>query len=121
MSYFVIACSINIAGPGHDEFNSVLFHFNPRSMERGGQLVINDKQEGTWGQAIALPLSQVPLIFGQPSVTLIIQINGDGFDIFIEDQHCARLEHRKELPSEPCSLWLQFPSSDDYGSKFSLC
>ena len=90
-------------------------------MEKGGQLVINDKQEGIWGQSIALPLSQVPLIFGQPSVTLIIQINGDGFDIFIEDQHCARLEHRKELPSKPCSLWLQFPSSDDYGSTFVAC
>jgi hypothetical protein len=79
--------------------------------------VINDKQEGIWGQAIALPLSQVPMIFGQTSVTLIIQINGEGFDIFIEDKHCARLEHRKELPSKPCSLFLQFPSCDDYLSK----
>ena len=114
---FVIIISINIAGPGHDEFNSVLFHFNPRQHERGGQLVVNDKQEGIWGQAIALPLSQVPLIFGQTAVTLVIQINGDGFDIFIEDKHCARLEHRKELPSKPCSLFLQFPSCDDYGSK----
>jgi hypothetical protein len=94
-----------------------LFHFNPRQHERGGQLVINDKQDLIWGQAIALPLSQVPLIFGQTSVTLQIQINGDGFDIFIEDIHCARLEHRKELPSKPCSLFLQFPSCDDYGSK----
>ena len=109
--------SINIAGPSHDEFHSVLFHFNPRQHERGGQLVVNDKQEGIWGQAISLPLSQIPLIFGQTSVTLIIQINGDGFDIFLEDKHCARLEHRVELPSKPCSLFLQFPSCDDYGSK----
>ena len=79
--------------------------------------MVNDKQEGIWGQAIALPLSQVPLMFGQPSITLQIQINGDGFDIFIEDKHCARLEHRVELPSKPCSLFLQFPSCDDYGSK----
>ncbi len=78
--------------------------------------MINDKQTRIWGQAINLPLSQVPLIFGQTSITLQIQITGDGFDIFIEDKHCARLEHRKELPSEPCSLFLQFPSSDDYGS-----
>ena len=78
--------------------------------------MVNDKQEGIWGQSIALPLSQVPLMFGQTSVTLQIQINGDGFDIFIEDRHCARLEHRKELPSKPCSLFLQFPSCDDYGS-----
>lgn len=113
---FFIIHSINIAGPVHDEFDSVLFHFNPRQFERGGQLVINDKQTGIWGQAINLPLSQVPLIFGQTSVTLQIQITGEGFDIFIEDKHCARLEHRKELPSEPCSLYLQFPSCDDYGS-----
>jgi len=106
--------SINISGPGHNEFDSVLCHFNPRQFERGGQLVINDKQEGTWGQAINLPLSQVPLIFGQTAVSLIVQINGEGFDIFIEGKHCARLEHRKELPSKPCSLYLQFPSCDDY-------
>eukprot|EP00980_Cylindrotheca_fusiformis_P004764 scaffold1019_cov123-Cylindrotheca_fusiformis.AAC.4 len=108
--------SINIAGPGHGEFNSVLFHFNPRQFERGGQLVVNDKQEGVWGQSIALPLSQIPLVFGQTAITLQIQINGEGFDIFVEGEHCARLEHRKELPSKPCSLFLQFPSCDDYGS-----
>lgn len=106
--------SFNIAGPGHDNFNSVLFHFNPRQFERGGQLVVNDKQDGVWGKAVNLPLSQVPLMFGQTSVTVQVQVNSDGFDIFIEDKHCARLEHRKELPSESCSLFLQFPSSDDY-------
>jgi hypothetical protein len=116
--FFVFIFSINIAGPSHDDFNSVLFHFNPRQRERGGQLVINDKQVGIWGQAIALSLSQVPLIFGQTAVTLIIQINGDGFDIFLEEKHCARLEHRLELPSKPCSLFLQFPSCDDYRSKY---
>jgi Galactoside-binding lectin len=108
--------SINIAGPDHNDFDSILFHFNPRQFERGGQLVINDKQTGIWGQAVNLPLSQVPLIFGQTSITLQIQITGEGFDIFIDEKHCARLEHRKELPSKPCSLFLQFPSSDDYAS-----
>jgi hypothetical protein len=108
--------SFNIAGPGNDDFDSILFHFNPRK-QRGGQLVINDKQKGVWGRAVQLPLDQVPPIFGQPSVTLLIQINGDGFDIFIEGQHCARLEHRTELPSEPCTLYLQFPSCDDYGKR----
>jgi hypothetical protein len=105
--------SFNIAGPGHDDFDSILFHFNPRK-QRGGQLVINDKQKGVWGRPVQLPLDQVPPMFGQPSVTLLVQINGDGFDIFIEGQHCARLEHRTELPSEPCTLYLQFPSCDDY-------
>lgn len=108
--------SINIAAKDHDDFNSVLFHFNPRQHERGGQLVVNDKQEGIWGQAIAIPLSQVPLMFGQTACTLMIQINGDGFDIFLEDQHCARLEHRSELPSSATDLVVQFPSTDDYGT-----
>jgi len=108
--------SFNIAGPGHDDFDSILFHFNPRK-QRGGQLVINDKQKGTWGRAVQLPLDQVPLIFGQTSVTILIQINGDGFDVFIEGKHCARLEHRTELPSKPCTLFLQFPSCDDYGKR----
>jgi hypothetical protein len=108
--------SINIAQPSNDSFNSVLFHFNPRHHERGGQLVVNDKQEGVWGQAIAIPLSQVPLLFGQTACTLVIQINGDGFDVFLEGKHCARWEHRKELPAGSSPLILQFPSTDDYGS-----
>jgi Galactoside-binding lectin len=108
--------SFNIAGPDHNDFDSILFHFNPRQREKGGQLVVNDKQEGSWGQAVAIPLSQLPLMFGQTSCTLIIQITGDGFDIFLEGKHCARLEHRKELPSGKFDLVLQFPSTDDYGS-----
>jgi hypothetical protein len=94
----------------------VLFHFNPRQYERGGQLVINSKETGIWGQAVNIPLSEVPLIFGQTSCTLIIQINAEGFDVFIEDKHCARLEHRFELPPGNAKLVLQFPSTDDYGN-----
>jgi hypothetical protein len=108
--------SFNIAGPGHDDFDSILFHFNPRQRQKGGQLVINDKQSGVWGRPVSLPLSQVPLIFGQTAVTLMVQITGNGFDVFIEGKHCARLEHRVELPSKLSSLYLQFPSCDDYRS-----
>lgn len=108
--------SINIAESDHNDFDSVLFHFNPRQRERGGQLVVNDKKDGIWGQAIAIPLSQVPLMFGQQSCTLMIQVNGEGFDIFVENKHCARLEHRKVLQPGNTSLVLQFPSTDDFGS-----
>jgi hypothetical protein len=108
--------SFNIAGPNHNDFDSILFHFNPRQREKGGQLVVNDKQKGVWGRAVQLPLSQVPLMFGQTSSTLMIQINGDGFDVFVENKHVVRLEHRVELPSRPCKLVLQFPSCDDYRS-----
>jgi hypothetical protein len=78
---------------------------------------VNDKQEGIWGQGINIPLSQLPLIFGQTACTLVVQINGDGFDVFVDGEHCARLEHRRQLPSENGPLVLQFPSTDDYGSK----
>lgn len=108
--------SINIAEEDNDDFNSVLFHFNPRQFERGGQLIVNDKQEGVWGQAVAVPLSQVPLMFGQQSCTLVVQINGEGFDIFVNEKHCCRLEHRKELPTTNTKLVVQFPSTDDYGN-----
>lgn len=109
--------SINLAAPDehNNSFDSILFHFNPRHFERGGQLVVNDKQEGTWGQAIAVPLSQVPLMFGTTDTTLIIQVHGDGFDIFVQGKHCARLEHRQDI-SAADHLVLQFPSTDDYGS-----
>ncbi len=111
--------SINIAAPNHDNYDSVLFHFNPRQFEKGGQVVINNKDFGTWGQGINIPLSTFPLMFGETSSTLIVQINGEGFDIFIDQQHCARLEHRVPLPDDAKSLMLQFPSTDDYGRKFS--
>lgn len=57
--------SINIAGPGHREYYDVLFHFNPRQFHKGGQLIINDKQDGIWGMGVTAPLSAVPLIFGK--------------------------------------------------------
>lgn len=106
--------SINIAEPNHDNYYSVLFHFNPRQFERGGQVVINDKQSGMWGQGLNVPISTLPLVFGEPSCTLIVQINGDGFDVFVNGHHCARLEHRTPLPMKAKSLVLQFPSTDDY-------
>ena len=67
-----------------------------------------------WGQAVNVPLSTVPVIFGQPACTLVIQINGDGFDTFLNDKHIARLEHRRELASGRNSLFLNFPATDDY-------
>lgn len=106
--------SINIAGPNHRDFDSVLFHFNPRQFEKGGQLVLNNKQEGMWGQAVNVPLSRIPKIFGEMSSTVIIQIHEEGFDVFIEDKHCARLEHREVLKSGG-KLYLQFPATDDRG------
>lgn len=94
----------------------MLFHFNPRHFERGGQLVLNNKDDGIWGSAVNVPLSQVPLIFGETSCTLIIQVNGEGFDVFVNEKHVARLEHRKELESTDSSLFLNFPATDDYGN-----
>jgi RNA recognition motif-containing protein len=76
--------------------------------------VLNNKNEGMWGQAINVPLSTVPIIFGQTACTLIIQINGEGFDTFLNEKHIARLEHRRELASGSNSLFLNFPATDDY-------
>jgi len=108
--------SINITAPQNNQYADVLFHFNPRQHQKGGQLVINDKQDGIWGQGINVPLSILPLIFGQTACTLILQINVEGFDVFLDGKHCSRLEHRKQLPSTKGSLKLQMPSTDDYGS-----
>ena len=108
--------SINIAAPNNDNYNDILFHFNPRHFQRGGQLVINDRKESMWGNDISVPLSTLPLMFGVQSCTLIVQINEEGFDVFVEGVHCARLEHRTLLPKGKGPLFLQFPSSDDYGN-----
>ena len=53
--------SINIAAPNNDNYNNILFHFNPRHFQRGGQLVINDRKESMWGNDISVPLSTLPL------------------------------------------------------------
>jgi hypothetical protein len=37
--------SINIAAQDNNLFDNILFHFNPRQRERGGQLVVNDKRD----------------------------------------------------------------------------
>jgi hypothetical protein len=63
-------------------------------------------------------------LFGEVSCTLVIQITGDGFDVFMRAGdysavsdglvHIARWEHDSEMPSG--DLILQFPSTDDYGN-----
>jgi len=108
--------SINITLQNHENYRNVLFHFNPRQHQRGGQLVLNHKSEGMWGQGINIPLSTLPVMFGKDSSTLVVQINGDGFDVFVDGTHCARLEHKTPLPEQKCSLSLQLPSTDDYGT-----
>ncbi|KAL7526074.1 hypothetical protein ACHAXR_003149 [Thalassiosira sp. AJA248-18] len=108
--------SINIATPHHDGYNNIRFHFNPRHYQKGGQLVINDRKESMWGNDLSVPLSTLPLMFGVQACTLIVQINEEGFDVFVEGQHCARLEHRTMLPKGKGPLFVQFPSSDDYGN-----
>lgn len=109
--------NLNIVGrPGHRCHGDVMFHFNPRQHRKGGQLVLNDKRQGIWGSALEIPLSMLPqTIFGSQSCTLFVQINVDGFDVFLDGTHCARFEHRTQLPTEKCTLTLQFPSTDDYG------
>lgn len=101
-------------------YENVLFHFNPRHFQKGGHLVLNDKTEKMWGNDVSVPLSTLPVMFGVDACTLVVQINDEGFDVFVEGVHCARLEHRRALPAAAGkrrpSLILQFPSSDDYGN-----
>eukprot|EP01082_Thalassiosira_pseudonana_P005749 g5513.t1.1.5e174189 g5513 g5513.t1 contig2:680585-681970(-) len=97
--------SINIAGPNNDNYNNILFHFNPRHFQKGGQLVINDRKESMWGNDISVPLSTLPLMFGTHACTLVVQMNEDGFDVFVEGVHCCRLEYRTELPRGKGSLF----------------
>lgn len=87
--------------------------------------MLNDRKEGMWGNDINVPLSTLPLMFGKVSCTLVIQIREEGFDVFVEGKHCARLEHRTDWnradlwsgnTKRKGSLVLQFPSSDDYGN-----
>ena len=115
--------SVNITtSDGRDgRYDDVLFHFNPRHFQRGGHLVLNDKTEKMWGNDVSVPLSTLPVMFGVDACTLVVQINDEGFDVFVEGVHCARLEHRRALPAAADkrrrpSLILQFPSSDDYGN-----
>jgi hypothetical protein len=120
--------SFNICPLDHNNFSDVLLHFNPRQFEAGGRLVLNSQDQGTWGQAMNVPASTLPLIFGQPSCTLIVQIQSSGFDIFLDSKHIAHLTHRRppfnkndaaavgtpSSSSSSASLVLNFPATDDY-------
>lgn len=117
--------SFNIASEQHhDNFNNILFHFNPRQHEKGGVLVLNDKTNGTWGKAVAIPLCQLPVvIFGRPrqqKLTIGIQVRPAGFDVFLDGRHCARLERhgdaRRHLDGND-SLVVHCPSTDDSGKR----
>jgi hypothetical protein len=54
----------------------------------------------------------------------MIQIHGEGFDVFLNKKHIARLEHRRQIPErkpgdKKISLFfLNFPATDDYNRKF---
>ena len=85
-------------------------------------LVLNDKHSGTWSKAVNIPLSQVPMIFGkqqQESLTFAVQISTTGYDVFVDNCHCARLErswHPHNLQNH-ARLILQCPSTDDSGKR----
>ena len=108
--------SINVALPDHRDYADVLFHFNPRQRQKGGQLVVNDKRDGIWGKSVTVPLHALPPIFGRPSNTLVVQITGDGFEVYLDGHHIVHLDHRTPLPAGRQNLHLQFPATDDYGS-----
>lgn len=76
---------------------------------------MNNKYRGTWGQAINVPLSTIPVIFGQASCTLSIQITQQGFDVFLNNKHIVHMPHRLRLASTKSSLFLNLPATDDYG------
>ena len=87
--------SVNITMPDgrNGLYESVLLHLNPRQFQRGGHLVLNDKMDKMWGNNVSVPLSTLPMIFGIDASTLVVQINEEGFDVFVEGAHCAGLEH----------------------------
>jgi len=125
--------SLKTCPSNHNNFSDVLLHFNPRQFQAGGRLVLNSQEGGAWGRAIYIPASSLPLIFGEPSCTLIVQIQSSGFDIFLDDKwYITHLAHRRPLvdnneknddtssvaggPRLPSStsLVLNIPTTDDY-------
>ena len=84
--------------------------------------MLNNKINGTWGHAVGIPLSVLPVIFGEDACTLLVQINHHGFDVVVNDKYVARLPHPTPLHNnnnhnnnkQQQQLVLNLPATDDY-------
>jgi hypothetical protein len=114
--------ALSIAGapkpPATDKFeDNTLFHVNPRQNWKGGQVVINNQQQGSWGRVIAVPNEMFPKLFGVAKSLMVIQVRSEGWDLFVHQPpprpkgnprlmdgttllHCYRFEHRSPLPPQ---------------------
>lgn len=80
---------------GESDTDDIVFHFNPR-WDDGPSIVLNTRQDGIWGNEIALPT--VPFQIGRP-FHLIIFCQDDGYALTLDDQLLAVYPHRKNAAS----------------------
>lgn len=129
--------SINIVpnGPLVDTIGEVLFHFNPRAVNKtlGSTLIMNsrvvrwNKNEYKYSAA-QYPWTR-PLFESEVGFELMIQIYPGGFVVFIDGAFCTYFAHRSDLSfhttashatygaSSSPSLKLQVALVDDYNDK----
>ncbi|KAG5176354.1 hypothetical protein JKP88DRAFT_92763 [Tribonema minus] len=112
---------ISLCPRDHADFKNVLYHFNPRSKERGGILVQNSRRDGQWEHAVTDRLNEFPAMFGLTFDTAI-QIDTWGFHVTLAGDYQLSFKHRRPIEEwqQDGQLVLEVPRTDDYGNPQSL-
>lgn len=118
--------ALNVLPPDHDESSNIWFHFNPRRRERGGELVLNDKNDSDWGKVQRVPLSKLPSpLFGLDNAELAFQFEQSDQEttvyVALNRRPIVSWTLRTDNPPSPGSdIVLQAPRTDDFGNDEQL-
>jgi len=118
--------ALNIAPKDHDDCASILYHFNPRRVERNGVLVQNDKFDDDWGRATKSSIGdrRYPPMFGLANAELAFQFqpcrlsSGPGMRIVtaVDRKVIEAWDMRCPPPESGTDLSLVIPTRDDFNN-----
>jgi hypothetical protein len=109
--------AFNICPLEHEDYSNILVHFNPRR-QRGGQIVLNNRDGDTWGKLMRLWQGAEAFMSGD-TFELRILITQSGFLFFTNGSFIAEFSHRGQLPADG-NLLLNVSITDDYGNPEGL-
>ena len=122
--------ALNLCPLIHDDAANILFHMNPRRLERGGVVVLNDKLDDNWHRANKQQFADLPAtFFGLDHALLKLQldvvvdastekklfVNGT-----INDQPFCSFKSRLPGPPDTADVLFLGSTHDDFGNPESL-
>ena len=113
--------ALNLCPLLHDEAANILCHMNPRRVERGGVLVLNDKLNDEWLRADKVPLADLPPAFGLDHKLIKLQLDVvDSTTLFvnatIDDKPLSSFKSRLPPPPHGADVIFLVSTKDDFGN-----